>query len=371
MRAAARPRRAFTLIELLVVIAIIAVLIALLLPAVQAAREAARRSQCVNNLKQLGLAVHNYHSVNNRFPADGVFLGPAYGTAPGVGPGWGWNASWTTSLLPQFEQQAMYNSYNFKIGADDAGNNTVSSSLISSLICPSDSITIRPGAAYGPWAPSSYHGNHGGPGVISNWSGTITQNYTNNPAAWWGADSNMAYFGFEAVTDGSSNTALFSEKLVGLSGNPKVMLNSGNAKRAIFPAAYTGAINQPGVTTTTVLSYLAMCISLTVTTPSNSSWVSGALWSMSYPWHTANSSYTHFNTPNKISCYSTSDTAGPGSQEQGGTSGMINATSNHSGGVNVCMADGSVKFVKDTINAVTWWAIGTKSGGEVVSADSY
>src|SRR3954447_13679519 len=100
-------KRGFTLIELLVVISIIAVLIALLLPAVQAAREAARRSQCVNNLKQLGLAVHNYHSVHNRFPADGVFLGPAYGTAQGVGPGWGWNASWATSLLPQIEQQAM------------------------------------------------------------------------------------------------------------------------------------------------------------------------------------------------------------------------------------------------------------------------
>jgi len=238
------------------------------------------------------------------------------------------------------------------------------------LICPSDSSSIRPGAGQGPWAPNSYHGNHGGPGVISNWSGTVVQNYTNNPLAWWGADSNMAYFGFEAVTDGSSNTALFSEKLLGVSGNPAVLLSSPNAKRAVYPSGYNGAYNQAGVTSAQVMGYVAQCNSLPVTTPSSSSWLSGALWSMAYPWHTSNSSYTHFNTPNKISCYSTSDTSG-GSANEGGTSGMITATSNHSGGVNVCMTDGSVKFVKDTVNAVTWWAIGSKNGGEVVSADAY
>ena len=126
------------------------------------------------------------------------------------------------------------------------------------------------------------------------------------------------------------------------------MVSSANAKRAIFPAGYNGAYNQPGITAAQVLGYISTCNSLPGTTPSNSSWLSGALWSMAYPWHTANSSYTHFNTPNKLSCYSTSDTAGPGSQEQGGATGMITATSNHSGGVNVCMGDGSVKFVKDT-----------------------
>src|SRR5437867_3608584 len=90
-----RKSGGFTLIELLVVIAIIAVLIALLLPAVQAAREAARRAQCVNNLKQFGLAIHNYHSVNNSLPASNNFLGAAYGpNPPAASEGWGWNASW-------------------------------------------------------------------------------------------------------------------------------------------------------------------------------------------------------------------------------------------------------------------------------------
>ena len=91
--------RGFTLIELLVVIAIIAVLIALLLPAVQAAREAARRAQCTNNLKQLGLSVHNYHQQQNCLPAENMFLGPTNDL------GWGWNASWAVFMLPNLEQQ--------------------------------------------------------------------------------------------------------------------------------------------------------------------------------------------------------------------------------------------------------------------------
>src|SRR5262249_42300283 len=106
-----RPLRAFTLIELLVVIAIIAVLIALLLPAVQAAREAARRAQCPNNLKPLGLAVHNYHSTFNVLPAECMWMGATYGSAS-LGGSWGWNASWPVALLPNVEQGPLYNAYN-------------------------------------------------------------------------------------------------------------------------------------------------------------------------------------------------------------------------------------------------------------------
>ncbi len=212
-----RSSRGFTLIELLVVIAIIAVLIALLLPAVQAAREAARRAQCTNNLKQLGLAVHNYHQQQNCLPAENMFLGPTNGL------GWGWNASWAVFMLPNLEQQPLYNAYNFSVNADNVINSTTGYSALPTMLCPSDNQKVRPNQ---PWAPTNYVANHGGPGVIRMWSGTIVEFLTcslstaaGNPPGtyWWGADNNLGFFGFESVTDGTANTGLFSEKLLGWS----------------------------------------------------------------------------------------------------------------------------------------------------------
>src|ERR1017187_5832340 len=127
-----RSLRGFTLIELLVVIAIIAVLIALLLPAVQAAREAARRAQCINNLKQLGLSVHNYHQQQNCLPASFMFLGPT------LDMGWGWNASWAVFMLPNVEQNPLSTAYNFSVAANDLINTTVTYSALVSFSCPSE-----------------------------------------------------------------------------------------------------------------------------------------------------------------------------------------------------------------------------------------
>jgi prepilin-type processing-associated H-X9-DG protein len=352
------------------VIAIIAVLIALLLPAVQAAREAARRAQCVNNLKQLGLAIHNYHSTNNVVPADGMFLGPAWGSCcppSNGGTGWGWNASWMVTLLPNMEQNSLYNAYNFKDGADQPTNYTVGFSLIASLVCPSDNIKIRPAS---PWAPTSYHGNHGGPGHIQNWSGAITQNFTSYPQAWWGADGNMAFFGFESMTDGTSNTAMLSEKLIGVANNPTVYVGTANAKRGIFLATYSGSYDQGRNGGALAIAAIGACKSIPGTQGSVGSYLSGAHWSLAYPWHHSNTSYRHHNTPNALSCITASDPVG-GSNPWGGVVDMITATSNHPGGVNVCFGDGSVKFVKDTIAPLTWWALGTISGEEVISADAY
>ena len=367
-----KPWRGFTLIELLVVIAIIGVLIALLLPAVQSAREAARRAQCTNNLKQLGLAVHNYHSIYNVLPADGVFLGAAYGTCcppSNGGEGWGWAARWAVVLLPQIEQQPLFNAYNFNRGAEWPPNYTVGFTNLNVLICPSENQKTRPAP---PWGANSYHGNHGGPGIIRNWSGTIVQNFTDYPQAWWGADSQMAYFGFESVTDGTSNTALFSERLLGLTGNETVYPGGRNAKRGLFPVSFYGTISPPPPPAQAVgyaQEGLAKCKSVPSTQASGGSYLSGAHWSLSYPWHTSNSAYTHFNTPNGLSCWNTTDQCC--SNPWGGVTPLITATSNHPGGVNVCFTDGSVRFVKDSVAVATWWALGTKSGDETVSADAF
>ena len=318
LKSSRRSRPGFTLIELLVVIAIIAVLIALLLPAVQSAREAARRAQCINNLKQLGLAVHNYHSTYNVIPADGMFLGPAYGQVVGASEGWGWNASWAVSLMPNVEQQQLYNAYNFNRAADSQPNNTVGFSQVASLLCPSDNQKTRPAD---PWGASSYHGNHGGPGILKNWSGTIVQNNTNYPQAWWGADANMGFFGFEAVTDGTSNTIMIAEG----AGRPDFYASGPK----LVAAAATSCPS---------------CKEGGWADPNNAFSIDGS------------------NPDGSVT---------PGATCAVNCSGNSEVFSFHTSGANVAMADGSVRFLKSSIQLCTLGALVTKAGGEIVPADGY
>jgi prepilin-type N-terminal cleavage/methylation domain-containing protein/prepilin-type processing-associated H-X9-DG protein len=366
--------RGFTLIELLVVIAIIAVLIALLLPAVQAAREAARRAQCTNNLKQLGLAVHNYHQQQNCLPAENMFLGPTNDL------GWGWCASWAVFMLPNLEQQPLYNAYNFSVNADNVINSTTAYSALPTMLCPSDNQKVRPNQ---PWAPTNYVANHGGPGVIRMWSGTIVEFLTCSVPGdkingwgpgtyWWGADNNLGFFGFESVTDGTANTGLFSEKLLGWSaGNNGAALTttSSEAKRGIYVIS-TISVAYNSQSTALAQQSVQACQSIpsgSAQATNNTGWLNGFSWCLGYEWHTVVNSYHHYNTPNKFTCLNASDPGGL----WGGTSGMSTANSNHPAGVNVCFADGSVRFVKDTVAASTWWALGSRNGGEVVSSDQY
>jgi prepilin-type N-terminal cleavage/methylation domain-containing protein/prepilin-type processing-associated H-X9-DG protein len=355
-----KRRNGFTLIELLVVIAIIAVLIALLLPAVQAAREAARRAQCVNNLKQLGLAVHNYASSNNVFPAQTI-PNAAYNTG-------GWSTSWVGSILGNLEQTAIFNAINFSVLMTDPPNNTAGFTALSFLLCPSDSIKQRPAA---PWAPTNYVGNSGGPGPISAWSGAIVPTPNGN----WGNtsnSSNMASFGFESFTDGTSNTGMFSERLIGVNGNGsgtgiQVQANDPLKKRAMFLISQTLNANSP-TGANDALIFVQACNSIPGTTISQGTRNSGCHWLLGVAINVPNLAYSHFGTPNSNTCtYSNSED----STYWCGSLCNNPPNSNHSGGVNVAMADGSVKFIKDSISLPTWWALGSRNRGEVVSAVAY
>jgi prepilin-type N-terminal cleavage/methylation domain-containing protein/prepilin-type processing-associated H-X9-DG protein len=358
-------RRGFTLIELLVVIAIIAVLIALLLPAVQAAREAARRAQCVNNLKQLGLAVHNYISQNQVLPLQTMY--PASADVS-----WGWSYGWPLALLPNLEQAPLFNALNFSTGFFGNAspstyftfpNTTVAYSQLAVLICPSDGTRKRPGDPYG---MTNYVGNMGGPGVVNWMTGTIVPNGAF--ISGWGDAQNFGAIGIEAIRDGTSNTGLFSERLVGINGGPAVRADSQDARRAIFNVSSGGAAKSGYAG---AQQFVSICKSVPGSQMSINSSGNGVYWMASYPWHVAVNAYTHFGSPNSLSCQNPSTEYFGSWLTFVGPSHSAPPTSNHPSGVNMALADGSVRFMKDTVGLQAWWALGTRAGGEPISADSY
>ena len=378
-----KNRRAFTLIELLVVIAIIAVLIALLLPAVQSAREAARRAQCVNNLKQLGLACHNYVSQQDVFPPQVQNGGLALWGTPYFDP---WPLDWTASILPQMEQNPMYNALNFSVASstgNDLQNRTVLSQQVASLLCPSENIRTTNQIVPGVTSTKSYHANVGNPACINAWTGIFTalpQDQFGNNGVY--TNQNCGKVGFAQITDGSSNTALLSETHVGAGPTPvagNVTLSSVNGRGDTYMWRPTGG----QVTTGTDMgaaggpiaqAFVQSCLAIPgnvvafntgggLSPPNGCVWIGGNPGSCMM-WD----AYNHFMPPNSFACDSTSD----GNTE--GYASLVDAfppASNHPGGINVGFADGSVRFIKNSIGLQTWWSIGTRNGGEVLSSDSY
>jgi prepilin-type N-terminal cleavage/methylation domain-containing protein/prepilin-type processing-associated H-X9-DG protein len=371
-------RRGFTLIELLVVIAIIAVLIALLLPAVQAAREAARRAQCVNNLKQLGLAMHNYVSQQDTFPPQVQNGGRNVWSALGYGPYWDpWPLDWTASVLPQIEQQALYNALNFSMSSgfngSDTQNTTVLAAQVASLLCPSENLSQT---TIGPGTRKSYVANVGGPAMIAAWTGIFValKDDDHSFAGVYSNGNSGRTVNLASVIDGTSNTAMLSETLIG-SGPGAGSVTLGSTKRRttyLFPTTVNAPPDQGGAAgIASANALVSQCKGLpgstkafgTLSPPNGNVWIAGNPGSCMM-WD----AYNHFMPPNSTACDNLND------GNTGGYASLQDAfppSSNHPGGINVAFADGSVKFIKDTIAIPTWWAIGTRNQGEVVSADSY
>jgi prepilin-type processing-associated H-X9-DG protein len=265
------------------------------------------------------------------------------------------------------EQQALYNTANYSLSVNNAADTlTLCATRVNTLVCPSESQT------QGPFYPNSwinYAANFGGPSTLASWSGPIV--YMANSVQGTNDSSvqiGLGTVGVQSITDGTSNTAMFSERLIGIPGTTQQSPASGNARRVAFPVGKPANANSGNLTQ--ALTLVSSCNNLPATTlsanGSNDNY-SGGIWPGGHRGTLRFNSYNHFNTPNKITCY-TSDGEGGA---PGGFNSLIAPSSNHPGGVNSCFCDGSVKFIKDTVNLQVWWALGTRNQGEVVSADAY
>ena len=336
----------FTLIELLVVIAIIAVLIALLLPAVQAAREAARRAQCVNNLKQIGLGLHNYHARNDCFPGGAIGTSTSAGVATVQG-----SFSAHARLLGDIEQVALYNASNFSLAIfeDTYGsyaNSTVALARLSVFLCPSSPwsnwnlrTALTPFTAVAP--ECSYFGSTG-----------CNISFQASPPANNGNPPNGVFLfgvptpiGVRDVIDGTSNTVAFGEWRIG-DGDMTLLTRPSDAAYAganNFPTGYTSSPQT--MTPANLNQWLNTCNGSLSAGSGNWSW-DGETWSFGFPSSTLGNLVAAPNSV--IGCISAAAGGLP-------TAGAIGLSSLHSGGVNVLLCDGSVKFLKNSIALNTLW----------------
>jgi prepilin-type N-terminal cleavage/methylation domain-containing protein/prepilin-type processing-associated H-X9-DG protein len=325
-------RRGFTLIELLVVIAIIAVLLGLLLPAVQKVREASNRASCQNNLKQIGLSLHNYHDSFGKFPT-GSFKDANYGPGPLV------------YLLPYIEQSNIFNMYDpngFSGQSTDVTptNDQAAKNRPKIYLCPSDP---RQGTqTILGW--TNYHSNYGVWVFATGWNGVFTPNFTAGSVK-----KPLGFVKISDISDGTSNTAAFSEvcNAAGDDQSPR--------EKKIDCFEFGPQLNKDIAKARA--EFLAKDWR-TAKIPWDGGWrYRGFPWREGSIWRTG---YNHLLPPNSA-CWWPND--------WDAWQWVSPASSWHAGGVNVCMADGSVRFVSETINPDAWTAAGSRNGGEVLTLE--
>ena len=353
-----RPRLGFTLIELLVVIAIIGVLVALLLPAIQQAREAARRAKCANNLKQLGLATSNYVDAHDGIPPSGQ----DWGRIPPAGPtlmGWEtdpWmnaevtNYSMKARILPFLDQGQIYEQINFQHNpvwsTGQMSNRTARAQKIQLFLCPSDpnigSTSVDAGVC-------NYGNNHGIDRYYTNWQPN-GPSYT--PSSWDStASPNPGALRPKHIQDGTSKTVLWSEWIKGHAGL------SGDLKGSVLEvySIATPDTFGPSRSYSTLDAMIEAChAQAAIASPANTWHWKGEYWI----WGECGRGgcYSHTDGPNSISCWY--------NQARPTGDSMVSASSLHSGGVNVALADGSTRFVSTSIDLAIWRALGTRSLGD-------
>ncbi len=362
-----RQRTGFTLIELLVVIAIISVLIALLLPAVQAAREAARRMQCVNNLKQIGLGLHNYLSANDSFPPGGFLSWNPDSKAQIING----DFSAHVRLLPYLEQQSLYNAANFSVSAVNSVtgalmNGTVTTTRLTTFLCPSDTPPSWNGTDDVPMTTSVAPGNN----YFASTGSGLEFDYAQS-----GGPPNGVFGLFRggprptslaSINDGTSNTAAFGEWRIGDGDINKITIPTDCVFVGAFPAGVTR--NTAGMSMPAGAASFPQWLNQCAAIAGNSADRHARTPALGENWSIALNNYTmgsfllapNPKYPNCVTATSGVDVPG-----------MWTLSSRHPGGANMLLCDGSVRFLKESASLQTIWSLGSRAQGEIISADAY